>query len=189
MDDPILLFKSKRAWAAWLEKNHTKSPGVWLRLAKKGADVQSVTYKEAIEAALCYGWIDAQKKPENDATWLQRFTLRSPKSVWSKINREKAMALISSGEMKPTGIEAIENAKREGRWETAYEPASTATIPADLQSALDVHPKAAAFFKTLNRANQYAILWRVQTAKKPETRARKIAEFIAMLERKEKIHP
>jgi uncharacterized protein YdeI (YjbR/CyaY-like superfamily) len=189
MDDSPVLFKSKHAWAVWLRKNHAKSGPVWLRLAKKGAAVQSVTYQEAIDVALCHGWIDAQKKPENDETWLQRFAPRSAKSVWSKINREKALRLIASGEMQAAGLRAVENAKLECRWESAYEPASTATVPADLKSALDAHPKAAAFFETLNRANRYAVLWRVQTAKKPETRARKIVELIAMLERNEKIHP
>jgi uncharacterized protein YdeI (YjbR/CyaY-like superfamily) len=190
MDNPpIKLFKSKQDWAAWLEKNHQKSPGLWLRHAKKDSHVRSVTYKEALEIALCYGWIDGQKKPESEEAWLQKFVPRSAHSVWSKINREKVLALIAAGEMQPAGLEAIENAKKNGRWEAAYDSPAGATIPEDFQAALDANPRAAGFYKTLNRANTYAILWRIQTVKKAETRARKIEQFIGMLERKEKIHP
>ncbi len=171
-----------------MEKNHRKSAGLWLRLAKKGSRLRSVTYQEALEVALCYGWIDGQKRPESNETWLQRFVSRSNKSIWSKINREKALALIVSGEMKAAGLEAIENAKKNGRWDTAYDSPSKATVPSDFQAALDANPRAAAFFKTLDRANRYAVLWRIQTVKKAETRARKIVHFIEMLERKEKIH-
>ena len=188
-EPPARLFKSKREWAVWLEKNHAASSGLWLRTAKKGSPLKSVSYQEALEVALCYGWIDGQKRPENDQTWLQRFCPRSARGVWSKINREKALALIASGEMKPAGLAAIEDARRNGRWESAYDPPRKATVPADLQAALDASPKAAAFFKTLNRANSYAILWRIQTVKKAETRARKIEQFVAMLERHEKLHP
>lgn len=184
----IRVFKSKQDWAAWLEKNHLKSADLWLRLAKKDSGLQSVSYKEALEVALCYGWIDGQKKPENAETWLQRFVPRSGRSVWSKINREKALALIASGEMKAAGLEAIENAKTNGRWDSAYDSPSGATVPADFQDALDASPGAAAFFKTLDRANRYAVLWRIQTVKKAETRVRKIEQFVATLERKEKIH-
>jgi uncharacterized protein YdeI (YjbR/CyaY-like superfamily) len=186
--DEICLFKSQQAWADWLEKNHIKSAGLWLRHAKKGSNIQSVSYKEAIEVALCYGWIDGQKKPENDQTWLQRFCPRSGKSVWSKINREKALALIASGQMKPRGLEAIENAKNNGRWESAYDSPSGATVPSDLQIALDNNPRAKSFFETLDKANRYAVLWRIQTAKTAATRARKIEQFVAMLERREKLH-
>lgn len=185
----IRLFKSKQDWAAWLDKNHRTSTGLWLRLAKKSSDLHSVAYKEALEVALCYGWIDGQKKPESDAAWLQRFLPRGTKSLWSKINREKALALIASGEMKPAGLEAIENAKKNAQWEAAYDSPSAATVPHDFQAALDVNPQAKASFETIDRANRYAVLWRIQTAKKPETRARKIEQFIAMLERGEKIHP
>jgi uncharacterized protein YdeI (YjbR/CyaY-like superfamily) len=185
----IRLFKSKRDWAAWLEKNHRKSTGLWLRMAKKDSRLRSVSYKEALEVALCYGWIDGQKRPENEQTWLQRFVSRSGKSIWSKINREKALALITSGEMKAAGLEAIESAKKNGRWDAAYDSPSGATVPSDFQAALDANPKATAFFKTLDRANRYAVLWRIQTVKKAETRARKIVQFIEMLEREEKIHP
>jgi uncharacterized protein YdeI (YjbR/CyaY-like superfamily) len=187
--NPIKTFKSKQNWSVWLEKNHDKSTGLWLRLAKKNSEIQSVSYKEALEIALCYGWIDGQKRPESDEAWLQKFVPRSAKSVWSKINREKALALIAAGEMKAAGLEAIENAKKNGRWESAYDSPSAATVPADLQAALDKSPQAAEFFKILNGANRYAILWRIQTVKKAETRARKIEQYIAMLERKEKLHP
>jgi uncharacterized protein YdeI (YjbR/CyaY-like superfamily) len=185
----IKLFKSKQDWAAWLETNHQKSEGIWLRLAKKDSGLRSVSYKEALDIALCYGWIDGQKKPENEQTWLQKFSVRSPRSVWSKINREKTRALIASGEMKAQGLEAIEIAKKNGRWEAAYDSPSGATVPSDFQAALDANPRAAEFFQTLNRANRYAILWRIQTVKKAETRTRKIEQFIAMLGRGEKLHP
>jgi uncharacterized protein YdeI (YjbR/CyaY-like superfamily) len=183
------LFKSKQDWAAWLEKNHASSTGLWLRLAKKDSGLRSVTYQEALDVALCYGWIDGQKRPDSGQAWLQRFVSRSSQSIWSKINREKALALIASGEMKAAGMEAIENARKNGRWEAAYDSPSGATVPSDFQAALDANPRAAAFFETLDRANRYAVLWRIQTVKKAETRARKIAQFIAMLEREEKIHP
>jgi uncharacterized protein YdeI (YjbR/CyaY-like superfamily) len=186
---PVRLFQSKQDWATWLEKNHRKSAGLWLRLAKKDSGLRSVSYKEALEVALCYGWIDGQKWPESEQSWLQRFVSRSSRSIWSRINREKALALIAAGEMKAAGLEAIRNAKRNGRWEAAYDSPSGAAVPADFQAALDASQRAAAFFKTLDRANRYAILWRIQTVKKAETRARKIRQFIEMLEREEKIHP
>jgi uncharacterized protein YdeI (YjbR/CyaY-like superfamily) len=184
----IRLFKSKAEWAAWLEKNHAKSSGMWLRIAKKGSKVRSVSYQEALEAALCYGWIDGQKRPESGESWLQRFLPRTNKSLWSKINREKAMALIASGEMRAAGLEAIEQAKQNGQWEAAYDSPKGATVPGDFQAALDASLRAKAFFESLDRGNRYALLWRIQTAKKAETRARKIEQFIGMLERKEKIH-
>jgi uncharacterized protein YdeI (YjbR/CyaY-like superfamily) len=183
------LFKSKKEWAAWLEKHHQESAGIWLRLAKKDSGLRSVSYKEALDVALCYGWIDGQKRPESDEAWLQKFILRSKRSIWSKINREKALALIASGEMKAAGTHAIESAKQNGRWDSAYDSPSRATVPSDFEAALDANPRASSFFKTLDRANRYAILWRIQTVKKAETRARKIEHFIGMLERGEKIHP
>jgi uncharacterized protein YdeI (YjbR/CyaY-like superfamily) len=186
---PVRLFKSKKDWAAWLGKNHRKSTGLWLRLAKKDSGLRSVSYKEALEVALCYGWIDGQKRPESEESWLQKFIARSGQSIWSKINREKALALIASGELKPAGLEAIENAKKNGRWDSAYDSPSGATVPSDFQAALDANQRAATFFKTLDRANRYAVLWRIQTVKKAETRARKIQQFVEMLEREEKIHP
>lgn len=185
----IRLFKSQETWAAWLEKNHLKSAGLWLRLAKKDSSVPSVSYQEAIEVALCHGWIDGQKKPESDQFWLQKFSPRSNKSVWSKINREKAQSLIAGGQMKPAGLEAIENARKNGRWDSAYDSPSAATVPHDLQAALKSNPRAKAFFETLDRANRYAILWRIQTVKTAKTRSRKIEQFVAMLERGEKLHP
>jgi len=187
-DAPVRLFRSKRAWAAWLDKNHRKSAGVWLRLAKKDSPLRSVSYKKALDAALCYGWIDGQKRPESEEAWLQRFVSRSPRSIWSKINREKALALIANGEMKAAGLEAIENARKNGRWDAAYDSPNAAAVPGDFQAALDANPRAAAFFNTLDRANRYAVLWRIQTVKKAETRARKIGLFVEMLEREEKLH-
>jgi uncharacterized protein YdeI (YjbR/CyaY-like superfamily) len=185
---PIRLFRSKKEWAAWLEKSHGKSSGLWLRLAKKDSGLRSVTYHEALEVALCHGWIDGQKRRENEQTWLQRFTPRSTKSIWSKINREKAETLIATGAMKAAGLEAVESANQDGRWKSAYDSSSKSTVPADLQAALNNNPQAKAFFQTLDRANRYAILWRIQTVKKAETRTRKVQQFIAMLERKQKIH-
>ena len=186
---PIKLFKSAQDCTAWLEKNHRRSTGLWLRIAKKNSNLQSVSYKDALEAAICYGWIDGQKRPESDEAWLQKFLPRSAKSVWSKINREKALALVASGQMQAAGLEAIENAKRNGRWDAAYDSPRGASVPDDLQAALDANPRAKAFFEALDRANRYAVLWRIQTVKKAETRARKVDQFIGMLERNEKIHP
>jgi len=185
----VRLFQTQNDWAEWLEKNHQQPEGLWLRIAKKDSRIKSVSYAEALEIALCFGWIDGQKKPENDKTWLQRFVPRSEKSIWSKINREKAEALIKSGRMRPAGLKAVECAKANGRWEAAYDSFSRASVPQDLQTALDQHPKAKAFFAELDSANRYAILFRIQTAKKSETRARKIQEFINMLKRHETIHP
>jgi uncharacterized protein YdeI (YjbR/CyaY-like superfamily) len=184
----IKAFKSKETWAAWLEKNHRKHPGLWLRLAKKGSPLPSVSYAEALEVALCFGWIDGQKKPESEQAWLQRFLPRSSKSIWSKINREKALALQANGRMKAAGLEAIENARQNGRWDAAYDSPSGATVPADFAAALGGNPPARAFFEKLDRANRYAFLWRIQTVKRAETRVRKIEEFIAMLEKGEKLH-
>jgi uncharacterized protein YdeI (YjbR/CyaY-like superfamily) len=187
-DPPVVPFKNKESWSSWLDKNHASSPGLWLKLAKKGAGIPSVTYPEALEAALCYGWIDGQKKPFDESWWLQKFTPRGPKSIWSKINREKAEALIESGEMKPAGLAAIEAARKDGRWEKAYESQGKAEVPSDLQAELDRNPKAQAFFATLRGANRYAILFRIHNAKKPETRAKRIQQFIGMLERGETVH-
>jgi len=187
-DIPIILFERPKDWENWLKQNRAKSSGVWLRLAKKASGIDSVSYAEALEAALCYGWIDGQKKSYDEKTWLQKFTRRGPKSIWSKINREKAQELIKSGRMKPAGLEAIEKAKQDGRWDAAYDSQSKSTVPDDFQARLDQNPKAKAFFATLNSANRYAILFRIQTAKKPETRARRIEQFIQMLEKEEKIH-
>ena len=188
-DSSIRLFTSRHDWDVWLEKEHRKSTGLWLRIARKDSNVKSVTYQEALDTALCYGWIDGQKRPESEHFWLQRFLPRSKISLWSKINRNKALSLIANGEMKSAGMEAIENARTDGRWDAAYDSPSAATVPDDFQAALDSNPRAVEFFKTLDRANRYAILWRIQTAKRAETRARRIQQFVAMLKRHEKIHP
>lgn len=185
---PIILFDDQAAWAAWLDEHHAESPGVWMRLAKKGAPYTSVSYAEALDVALCYGWIDSQKKTFDEHSFLQKFGPRGARSIWSKVNREKVHALTEAGRMKQAGIRAVESARADGRWDAAYDPASTATVPDDLQAALDANPKAKEFFATLNGANRYAILFRVQTAKKPETRAKRIATLVEMLERNEKIH-
>lgn len=185
--EPIF-FSRQQEWHEWLEKHHATSDGVWLRLAKKGSSLQSLSYAEALESALCYGWIDAQKKAESDQAWLQRFTPRRAKSIWSKVNREKATALIAAGRMQPAGLAQVERAKRDGRWESAYDSPATAEVPDDLQAALRLNKAAAAFFHTLDKANRYAILWRIQTAKKAETRARRIRQFVEMLAHHEKIH-
>src|SRR5258706_7902096 len=166
---PVILFEQQQDWAAWLEQNHAVSSGAWLRLAKKASGLQSVSYAEALEVALCYGWIDGQKNSYDESSWLQKFTPRGAKSVWSKINREKALALIESGQMKPAGLKAIESAKQDGRWDAAYDSQSKATVPDDFQAALDQNSKAKAFFDTLKKYNRYAILFRIQTAKKAET--------------------
>ncbi len=181
-------FETRNDFAAWLDKNHKTSPALWVRIAKKGSGAKSITYAEGIEVALCYGWIDAQKLPESEAAWLQRFMPRRPRSIWSKINREKVLALITSGEMKPAGLEEIDRAKKDGRWEEAYDSPSKATVPPDFEKELERHPKAKAFFKTLSRTNSYAILWRLQTAKKAETRAKRMRSFIEMLEKGETLH-
>lgn len=185
---PILAFESPAAWAAWLEEHHAGSKGVWLKLAKKGSGIASVTYAEALDVALCHGWIDGQKRSHDASAWLQKFTPRGKKSIWSKVNRDKALELIRSGRMRPAGLEEIERAQRDGRWEAAYDSQSKAEVPSDLEEALDRSPKAKAFFATLDSANRYAILFRLQTARKAETRARRLEQFIQMLERGEKIH-
>jgi len=184
----VCLFADQEAWAAWLEKNHRKPEGLWLRLAKIGSGLKSVSYKEALEIALCHGWIDGQKRAENEQTWLQRFLPRSARSVWSKINRESALALIAQGRMTAAGSEAIEAAKKNGSWESAYDSSTAAVVPDDLQMALDKNPRAREFFQSLNRTNRYAVLFRIQTVKKPATRAAKIRRFVDMLERNEKLH-
>jgi uncharacterized protein YdeI (YjbR/CyaY-like superfamily) len=187
-EEPTRPFKDAKAWDSWLAKNHATVNGMWMRLAKKGSRTKSITYPEAVEVALCYGWIDGLKRPESATTWLQRFTPRRPKSIWSEINREKALALIASGRMQAAGLEQVERAKRDGRWDAAYASPKSATMPPDFQKELNRHPKAKAFFRTLSRANSYAIMWRIQTAKKPETRERRIRTYIEMLEKGESIH-
>jgi uncharacterized protein YdeI (YjbR/CyaY-like superfamily) len=186
---PVELFPDATAWETWLGDHHASSRGVWLRLAKKGSGLHSVSYAEALDAALCFGWIDGQKRSYDARSWLQKFTPRGRKSVWSRVNRDKVAALTDAGRMRPAGEAAVEAARADGRWDAAYDPPSTATVPDDLAAALEASPEAAAFFATLNSANRYAILWRIQTAKRAETRARNIAKFVAMLERGETLHP
>lgn len=185
---PILEFTDQTAFADWLAAQATDAPGVWLKLAKKGADATTLTKAEAIDAALCHGWIDGQLDKYDDVHWLVRFTPRKPRSKWSEVNRTRATQLIKANRMRPAGLAQINAARADGRWKSAYAPASTAEVPPDLQLALDRNPKAAAFFATLKGANRYAILYRVGAAKKAETRARKIAEFVSMLERGETVH-
>jgi len=185
----MLSFGRQKDWAVWLDKNHATSSGVWLKLAKKASGVQSITYDEALEVALCHGWIDGQKKSYDETSWLQKFTPRGPKSIWSKINTEKAQRLIESGKMKPAGLKAVESARQDGRWDAAYASPSKAVVPDDLQAELDRNAQARAFFATLDSRNRYAILHRIHTAKKAETRARRIEQFVSMLEKKEKIYP
>ncbi|MGD0365413.1 MAG: YdeI/OmpD-associated family protein [Bryobacteraceae bacterium] len=184
-----LLFKHQADWESWLAAHGTSSGGVWLRLAKKGSALRSVSYAEALESALCYGWIDGQKKPESEEAWLQRFTPRRPKSIWSKINREKAAALMTTGRMQPAGLEQVERARSDGRWEAAYDSPSKAAMPDDFAAALEQNGRAKAFFATLDRTNRYAVLWRIQTAKTGKTRARRIGQFVEMLAKHEKLHP
>jgi uncharacterized protein YdeI (YjbR/CyaY-like superfamily) len=185
---PTIPFESKKKWADWLARQHDKSAGVWLKLGKKGTGIPSITYEEALDVALCYGWIDGQKGSFDDKYWLQKFTPRGSKSIWSKINTGKAEKLIASGEMKPAGLKAIELAKRDGRWAAAYESQKIISIPTDFQAALDKNKKAKAFFATLNSANRYSFLFRIQTARKAETRAKRIRQFVEMLEKGGKFH-
>ncbi len=186
---PIVSFPSREAWAAWLEEQHAVSGGVWLAIPKKGGGETGVSYPEALEVALCYGWIDGQKGKLDDRFWLQRFTPRRPGSVWSRVNRDKVLVLIEQGEMKLAGLREVERARADGRWEAAYEPQSTASVPDDLREALAANPAAADFFATLNSTNRYAILHRIHAAKKPETRARRIETFVAMLAEGKKLYP
>jgi uncharacterized protein YdeI (YjbR/CyaY-like superfamily) len=187
-DLPVLLFASKGELEAWLEENHAGAEGLWLKIAKKGSGVESVAYAEALELALCFGWIDSQKRGFDEAFFLQRFTPRRPRGKWSQINRAKAEELIAAGAMRPAGLAEVEAAKADGRWDAAYAGQRTATVPEDLQRELDRNKAASEFFVKLDSANRYAILYRLQEAKKPETRQKRLRKFVAMLERGEKIH-
>ncbi len=186
---PIKSFKSKKEWAAWLAKNFDQDAGLWMKLAKKGAKISSITYEEALDVALCYGWIDGQKKGLDEKYWLQKFSPRRPGSIWSKSNTEKADRLIQRHEMKPPGLRAIQLAKDNGRWDAAYQGQRTISVPDDLETALAHNPKARAFFVALNSVNRYAILFRIHNAKKAETRLKRIRQFVEMLERGEMIYP
>jgi uncharacterized protein YdeI (YjbR/CyaY-like superfamily) len=187
--EPVLSFTSKDTWESWLTSHHASSAGLWLKIAKKDADPPTVSYPEALEVALCFGWIDGQKAALDDIHWLQRFTPRRARSKWSKINRDKAQALIEAGQMRPAGLREVELAKADGRWDAAYQGQRTITVPPDLAEALAANVAAEAFFATLNSANRYAILYRVNDAKRPETRSRRSASYVAMLANGETIHP
>jgi uncharacterized protein YdeI (YjbR/CyaY-like superfamily) len=188
-DEEIIVFPSVAALQAWFADHHASSSGIWLKIKKKVRGVASPDYAGALEVALCYGWIDGQKKTCDDESWLQRFTPRTPRSKWSKINRDRATALIEQGLMRPAGLAEVERAKADGRWDAAYAGSRTATVPDDLAKALDADPAAAAFFATLDSRNRYAVLHRVQDAKKAETRARRIERYVAMLAGHKKIYP
>ena len=182
---PTLPFESKKKFAEWLAKQHDKSAGAWLKLAKKATGIPSVTYAEALDVALCYGWIDGQRNSFDENYFLQKFTPRRPKSIWSKINVENAERLIASGEMKPSGLKAVEAAKHDGRWAAAYTSQKNISVPADFQSALEKNKKAKAFFETLTGSRRYAFLFRIETAKKAETREKRIRQFVEKLSKGE----
>ena len=186
---PVVSFEDTDAWDAWLTAHATDSPGLWLKIAKKGSAGRSISYSDALDVALCHGWIDGQKGRLDDEYWLQRFTPRKPGSKWSKINTERAAALIESGRMRPAGLREVERAQGDGRWEQAYESQSRVTVPEDLARALAANQRARAFFATLDSTNRYAILYRIGTAKRPETRAKRIDAFVAMLSEHKKIYP
>ena len=188
-DLPILTFASEAEWEEWLEANHTGSDGVWMKIAKKASGVRTTAYPEVLDVAICFGWIDGQRRPLDDTYFLQRFTPRRRRSKWSQVNRDKATRLIEEGRMRPAGMAEVERARADGRWDAAYEPPSRITVPEDLQRAFDRNPKAQAFFATLDSQNRYAVLYRIQDAKRPDTRARRIEQFVAMLEAGQKLHP
>ncbi|RZS86219.1 YdeI/OmpD-associated family protein [Pigmentiphaga kullae] len=185
---PIIGFEDAAAFGTWLAAEPRTSRGLWLKLAKKGAAVTSLSKAEAIDAALCHGWIDGQLDKYDEESWLVRFTPRKRASKWSEVNRTRAVELIKQGQMQSTGLAEVQAAKADGRWDAAYAPASSAQVPPDLQAALDAAPRAAEFFATLKGANRYAILYRVSTAKRSETRAKRIADFVEMLQRGETVH-
>jgi uncharacterized protein YdeI (YjbR/CyaY-like superfamily) len=186
--DTPTLFQNAQAFETWLTQHHASSTGLWLKIAKRGAEEASVTYPEAVEIALCWGWIDGQKKSLDAQHFLQRFTPRRARSVWSKVNVEKVARLIEAGRMQAPGLAQVEAAQANGRWARAYDGARTAVVPDDLMVALDAAPQAKAFFSTLNASNRYAVLWRIQTAVKAETRARRVAQLVEMMGRGEAIH-
>jgi uncharacterized protein YdeI (YjbR/CyaY-like superfamily) len=185
----ILVFASAEAWERWLDEQPADSAGLWLKLAKKGCPTPSIDYATALESALCFGWIDGQKRPYDESYWLQRFCPRAARSRWSKVSRDKATVLIEAGRMRPAGLREVELARQDGRWDAAYASQGTAEVPPDLQAALDADPRAAEFFGTLDRANRYAVLYRVHEAKRADTRAKRIEKFVAMLHAHETIHP
>src|SRR5215469_12537510 len=186
---PIISFATQQDWEAWLKEHHTASTGMWLKIAKKGTGIPSVAYAEALESALCYGWIDGQKASCDEQYWLQKFTPRGPKSLWSQVNCQKATTLLASGRMQPAGRQQVELAKADGRWEAAYASQSKISIPDAFQKELDSNQQAKEFFTTLNSVNRYAILYRIHTAKKPETRSARIRTFIELLANQQKLYP
>jgi uncharacterized protein YdeI (YjbR/CyaY-like superfamily) len=188
-DLPVISFVSRDTWESWLADHHAISNGLWLKIAKKGSGIGTVSYPEALDVALCYGWIDGQKDRFDDDYWLQRFTPRRPRSKWSKVNCGKAAKLMETGQMKPAGLREVEQAKADGRWDAAYESQRTATVPDDLRQELEKNPKAREFFSTLDSANRYAILYRIEDAKTPDARTRRIEKVIAMLNEEKKFHP
>jgi len=188
MELPVLTFASQEAWRAWLHDHWTDQAGLWLKLAKKASGIPTVTYAEALDVALCYGWIDGQKKSFDESYFLQKFTPRRARSLWSQVNRDKVADLIVRGLMQPQGLAEIERAKADGRWEAAYASPRNTVPPDDLLAALAASPKAEAFFEGLNKTNRYAIVTQIQLAKLPQTRAARIAKFVAMCERGERLY-
>jgi uncharacterized protein YdeI (YjbR/CyaY-like superfamily) len=179
---PKLPFASASEWEAWLEENHAESPGVWIKMAKKNAGIDSVRYPEVLDSALCFGWIDGRREALDERFFLQRFQPRRPRSKWSQINREKVERLTAEGRMRSAGLAEVERAKADGRWDAAYESQKNTTVPDDLQRELDVRPTARAAFAELSRQDRFSILYQLRDAKRPETRARRLAKFVAMLE-------
>ena len=182
---PVLFFATPAKLEAWIDEHGEDSDGIWLKFAKKDSGIESVVYAEAVEIALSYGWIDGQAKRHDDHHYLQRFTPRRSRSKWSKINREKAERLMAEGRMRPAGLREVERAKEDGRWDEAYDSPSTATVPDDFRAALDAEPAAAEFFASLGSARRYSFLYRITDAKRPETRAKRIAEYVELLARGE----
>ena len=187
-EQPIIAFVTAAEFRQWLTRHHSDHPGIWLKIARKASGISTVTYAEALDEALCFGWIDGQKKTFDETAFLQKFTQRSKRSVWSKINAGHVARLEKEGRMKPAGLAAVAAAKADGRWEAAYHSFSTAKIPEDFLTALEREPDAKRFFITLNKTQQYGFFFRIATAKKPETRRKRIADFVAMLKRGEKLH-
>jgi uncharacterized protein YdeI (YjbR/CyaY-like superfamily) len=187
-DLPVLPFASPADWEAWLEENHAEAPGIWIKIAKKATGIETVTHLEALDVALCFGWIDGQRRRLDDKWFLQRFTPRRPRSRWSQVNRDNVARLTAAGRMRPAGLREVERAQADGRWAAAYASQSKIEVPEDLQAALDANPAAAEFFATLKGSNRYAVLYRIHDAKRPETRARRIDKFVAMLARGETLH-
>jgi uncharacterized protein YdeI (YjbR/CyaY-like superfamily) len=184
---PTIFFSSVGEWEDWLEANQ-RGPGVWMKVAKKASGIESVTTAEALDVALCFGWIDSRREALDEQYFLQRYTPRQPRGRWSRINREKVERLTAEGRMRASGLAEVDRAKADGRWAAAYDGQRTATVPDDLRRELAARPAAKAFFETLDSQNRYAILYRLDDAKKPETRARRLAKFVAMLEAGETIH-